>query len=785
MKIRILLIILFLSPNLFYSQDFSESWNDHFSYLNVGDISRGESKVYGAAENAIFVYDFDTNDIERLSTVQGLSGETISTIKYIESSGTLLIGFVNGLMQVYVESTRDFVTVVDILDKPTIPPGDKIINHFSFYNGLVYVSAGFGISVYDINALEFGDTYYIGMNGTQINVSQTAVLDDYIYAATSVGVRKALVTSPNLVDYAEWQQIGSFNWIGIEAIESKIYLAAANKRLYELVGNSTPQRANYSHFIQDIRTSEGKLIVTTQRQVYIYDVNDISNADIINNIPDFISDFSSATLTSENIVYIGTSGDYFNSDKRGYGILKRTLGDNENQDVIHPESPFSNKAFSIEAKDNNVWVTYGDFNVSFNPFPLRKRGFSHLKGEEWINIPSTSVFDAVNLNTINVNPLNLNQVFISSFVHGLIEVVNDEPITLYSIDNSSFESQHPTITDIRNAASKIDKNGVLWCTNAKVANALKSFNIATGEWRSYDFSEIITNPTSSEIGYKSMDIGDGSVIWLGGYRLGIIGYDSENNLLKNFNNEEANMPSRVVRSVAVDKNNAVWVGTINGLRVIYNVSEFFNDPAYQLSEIIVLDNGEASELLFQQFINDIEVDGSNNKWIGTLGAGLYYFSADGQETIHHFTTDNSPLPSNDIIDIALDEVNGLVYIATKKGMVSFGSNTSKPEESLNEAYAYPNPVRPSFNITEKKVKIKGLTDNVNIKITDIEGNLVTEAESRTNLKFKGHNLEIDGGTALWNGKNLSDRVVASGVYLVMISDLDSLETKVLKVMIVR
>jgi len=106
-----------------------------------------------------------------------------------------------------------------------------------------------------------------------------------------------------------------------------------------------------------------------------------------------------------------------------------------------------------------------------------------------------------------------------------------------------------------------------------------------------------------------------------------------------------------------------------------------------------------------------------------------YFSSDGQETIFHFTKDNSPLPTNDVLDIAIDDINGQVYFATDKGMVAFNSETSIPVDDLEEAYAYPNPVRPNFNINEEKIKIKGITDNVNIKITDIEGNLVTEAES--------------------------------------------------------
>lgn len=190
-------------------------------------------------------------------------------------------------------------------------------------------------------------------------------------------------------------------------------------------------------------------------------------------------------------------------------------------------------------------------------------------------------------------------------------------------------------------------------------------------------------------------------------------------------------------------------------------------------------------MLFQQFITDIEVDGANNKWIGTDNAGIFYFSSNGQETIFHFTKDNSPLPSDRINDISIDDTNGTVYIATSKGLVSFRAGGSSPFEDLQSAYAYPNPVRPSFNIIEEKVKIKDISENVNIKITDIEGNLVAEAQSRTNQRYRGYNLEIDGGTAFWNGKNLANNVVASGVYLVMLSDLDTFETKVLKLMVVR
>jgi hypothetical protein len=72
-----------------------------------------------------------------------------------------------------------------------------------------------------------------------------------------------------------------------------------------------------------------------------------------------------------------------------------------------------------------------------------------------------------------------------------------------------------------------------------------------------------------------------------------------------------------------------------------------------------VDDNLAQELLYEQFITDIAVDGANNKWIGTADSGLF-FSPNGQETKYHFTINNSPLPSNVINDIDINSSTGEV-----------------------------------------------------------------------------------------------------------------------------
>jgi ligand-binding sensor domain-containing protein len=317
-----------------------------------------------------------------------------------------------------------------------------------------------------------------------------------------------------------------------------------------------------------------------------------------------------------------------------------------------------------------------------------------------------------------------------------------------------------------------------------------------GQWQSYDFTSIIpVPPFNTNIGFSSLVIDNQNNKFIGSFSFGVIGFNENNGneQLSFISGEENNIPSPYVKSLVFDNNGQLWIGTENGLRILFNSSNFFNNPV--VNNIVILEEGIPRELLSNQLITTIAVDGSNNKWVGTADSGLFYFSPDGQETIFHFTTDNSPLPTNNINEVSIDPSTGRVYVATSNGLLSFASGGTKPEETLEDAFVYPNPVRPEYNILGSNnlndintgVKISNLTENVNIKITDIEGNLVAEAQSRVNQRSSraNYNFAIDGGTAIWNGKNMANNVVATGVYLIFISDLDSFETKILKLLIVR
>lgn len=786
-----LVFILGLSSNV-YSQDFSTLWQAHYSYNDIVDVVSGGGKVYAAAQNAVFEYDVFSEDLKTITTVDGLSGEQITTIHYSETYQYLIIGYATGLIEVYLETEESVLSVVDILEKENITPVNKTVNHFFEHQGLIYISTDYGISVYDLERLEFGDTYFLGNGGSQIRVNQVSVLNDEIFAACSNGngLKKADINNPNLIDFSQWQIFIGGNFVTINTLEDKAYAVRDNRTVFEIDDSGFTQLFTLDILPNDTEVSDSNLIISTTNTIYVYD----TNFQLVNTFQpneEFDTSFTSATQI-EDFIYIGS---------QEFGVLRSLISDNTFYTEIKPNGPLFNEVFRVNAETETVWATFGDYTESLDPSPVRRRGFNYYRDELWEDVPFDSVFGAKNLSEIAINPFNPNQGFISSFQDGILEVNDFTPTILYNEENSGLESlilpNAPEFRSIRVSASIFDRNGVLWSLTARAPSPLKSYDPNSGSWQGYDFSAIIENALTDEFGFFDIAIDNNGTKWIGGYSNGLYAYNENIGAdpLRNIASEEQNLPFPRVTSLEIDNRNQLWVGTFSGLRVLFNTSGFYDDPNPTLSSIIILEDGIPKELLEGQSITDIEADGSNNKWVGTVDSGVFYFSPDGQNTIYHFTKDNSPLPSDRINDISIDPNNGIVYIATTKGMLSFRAGGSKPEETLENAFVYPNPVRPEYNIlgfndlndVNKGIKVSGLTNSVNIKITDIEGNLVAEAQSNINLRSSSanYNFAIDGGTAIWNGKNLANSVVRSGVYLVMISDLDSFETKVLKVLIVR
>lgn len=790
-----LIFAFFLIPLVWFqnskAQDFSSLWKAHFAYYNVTDVVNGDNSIYAAAENAIFRYDFTNQGIETITTVQGLSGQEISALYYSQEFQSLIIGYGNGLLEVYSEIDNSVLTIVDILDRQNIPPTDKGINNFYENDGLIYISTDFGVSVYNLERLEFGDTYFLGDGGAQISVQQVSVLNNKLYVACldNNGIKRADLNNPNLIDFNEWETVVTGNFFSASNLNNKIYAVASNNNVIELDGNTNTVSFSLPFRPLDVKSSNDNLVFTSSNSSLVYDVN---LSIIANFVPtsDFQTNFTSAIFLN-NVAYIGT---------QNFGVLQSSSSNPSEYVEIRPDGPLENSIFKLNASGGNIWATYGEYSSTLNPFPLTSKGISILVNDSWRNTPFDSLLGTRELNEIVFNPFNPNQVFISSYKDGILEFNNFEPTFLFNQTNSGLESLilpgNPSFVGIRVSGLQFDTQGLLWSVTSRVDRALKSYDPTTSNWSGYSFSSLISDPLNDDLGFFDLVIDNNGTKWTGSFYSRLIAYNENlSDPIKNITTANDGVdPFMRFRALAIDNNNQLWIGTNFGLRVLANTSGFFEDPNPALDIIVIIEDGLPQELLNGEAINDIKVDGANNKWVGTSDSGAFYFSENGQETLFHFTEDNSPLPSNNIRDITVDSENGVVYFATDRGLLSFNSGGSEPSENLSNTFVYPNPVRPEYGILgfsdlndiTKGVKIMGLTERVNIKITDIEGNLVAEAQSRINPRtVTDTNFGIDGGTAVWNGKNLAGNIVRSGVYLILISDLVSFETKVLKVLIVR
>ena len=757
------------------------NWNTYFSYNLISAIDNGESVIYFASYNSIFSYDISSNQIEKFDTLNELSGDEISAFYFSEINNNIVIGYSSGFLQIIDLNSNSIINIYDILNKPTIPSNKKTINDFFQSGDQLLISTGFGVSVYNLNGYEFGDTYYIGDFATQINVTSTIIHENFIYASSpDLGILRANINS-NLIDFNNWQTI-YFGDIQELIYDGENIFFYTNYSIMRINDDEITSILTFENQIININSSDSKFIIITDENCLIY--NDQLTQLVYEIDSEMYSSGFNQGIRKDNYIYIATN-------ENGVLIINNNSGD---YSYLKPDGPLENDIFSVETLNNKTWVSYGNYTEYFNPYPLKFSGLSNYDENlnSWFNISKDSIPElAVNLNNISINPFNNDNVFISSFEGGLLEIENLNIIDFYDNNNSGLESlsiDDPLYESVRISDIEFDQNGILWILNSRIDSPLKSYNLENNSWNSYDFTEIINDGFQDELGFNDIEVDDYGNKWIAGLRSGLIGFNNESGtiqLRKVFSQDQSNMPSSYVKSIAVDNNNHLWIGTIQGLRVLYNTSNFFDTSVVTTQQIVILEDGIPRELLEQQYISDIEVDGANNKWVATIGSGVFYFSPNGQQTIHHFTKENSPLPSNNINDISINYSNGKVYFATDQGLVSYNTGSISSSENFSNTYVYPNPVRPEFNTESERVKITGLTQNVNIKITDIEGNLVAEAQSNINSRYRNFNLEIDGGTAFWNGKNLRNRLVASGVYIIMLSDLDSYETKVLKLMIIR
>jgi hypothetical protein len=745
-------------------------WRSHLPYQGTTQIEVAGNIVYASTPVSFYSYDTEDNSLRTLSKIDGFSDNGITVLRYNKALEILFIGYENGNIDL-VKGNR-IVNISDILRSPNLR-GSRRINHVHFHQDFAYLSCGFGLIVLDLKRNEIRASYLnIGPGAQQIQVLSSTVLNDSIYITTPGQVRAGLLRD-NLNDFSRWRVydtsngLPNFTQAQVITLNNKLYFAAGSYPLVVFNGSgwvNTP--VNISGDLRSLRTYNNKLAIVSGASVYTIDqqlaIQDLTPYSLLSRSP------FSVALSPDNTAWIG---DFH------YGIIKNS---NNNLETFKPDGPLTLELRSLKVIQEKLHVMTGGYNLTYTQ-RNNINGYYTLSEDGWkVFSYDTGTLPVYIQDPTNIvqNPAN-NNIYISSHGYGILEITPEGEHTVYNETIpvsrnmvNSIPNAEPYMPFVRITGLAVDLNNNVWASNMSETNQAKRLHKISpeGEWTSFDFSPSFEMPgrgplkiTVDNNNFKWVQLAD---------RSGILVFDDAtgDRIRLTSGAGRGNLPDDGVNTIAVDQRGEVWVGTLNGLTVFYNPHLIF-DPQYRDGVVpwfrIPGDN-RLTPLLENEIITSITIDAANRKWIGTQTNGLYLLSADGSEQVHHFTIRNSPLPSNRIIDLAINGASGEVFIGTDRGLMSYRGSATTPDEQFTQVKVFPNPVRPEYTGT---VAISGLSANAWVKITDVAGKLVYETRAT-------------GGTVAWNGRDYNGRRPSSGVYLVFSANEDGTEGYVGKIAII-
>lgn len=757
MKKILLLISIFIT---LISQAQTTKWSDLFSYNNVLVIREDGDRIIAATENGIFYYYPGTGEIKKLSKANGLHEVKISAFDYNAETQTGIVGYQSGSLDVI--TPNGIFMVVDI-PLATGYNGSKNINHISINGDRAIISSGYGLSIFNVSRREFGDTAFFAVGGVYQAVNAAVLKDNVVYAATDAGLKYHEVNSTFPV-YSSWAnfQSGAFKKVDANAV---IAFASNNQVKYGTGTTFSTIPRTFTN-IQDVKVTNNQIIVSDESQVYVYGTNGIQQKNF--NAGELIN----TALVYNNALFTGTkvSGMY-----------------NEQKSSFKPDGPYNNRSYKLSLLNNQIWVSSGNRDADPIATPSKpneqKIGYYHYDGTKW-NYPQFFVSNSTILfNILDVvpDPSDPTTVYFTNFFangpapaeKGVYKMQNNEFVKRYNFNNGSAYYYRPV-------GLTFDEQNNLFCSVQCTIPALSGncsvssfylFNKASDAFGAEPF-------TTFGIGGIQKPVAKNGIIYLAAPFFsdgGLLMYDYNNTatstaddkfkVLKTTNN----LPINGTSSVSVDNNDDVWIGNGEGLRILSNPKSAILEENPQTDPIVIEENGLAEELFRDAKILQIVVDSGNQKWISVDGGGVFYITPNGDRTIYHFTKSNSSLPNNSVTDIKIDEKTGKVYFATTDGIVVYQGDVSEVTSNFGNVLVYPNPV--VYAQYKGNVRIRGLAQKTNIRITDAAGNLV-------------HSAVANGGYFEWNLNNQRGVRVASGIYYVLMTNEDGTDKATAKIAVV-
>ena len=641
------------------------TWRTHFSYDHARHLVMTEGKVYCASENGLFYYDKADNSTTILSKIDGFSDVGIGALGYDVEDHILAIGYKDGNI--------DFVQNGQIINQPAIYDaeisGSKYIHHFSFYNHRAYIAMDLGVVVVNLENFEIKESYLeIGPGASAINAYASTVYHDSLFLATNLGVMAAsLNDSYNLLDFHNWylfekeENIPRTTFTKITSDSDQLWALTADSRIYTYVqGKWTTDNITPETTINDINFNSGRLIICAKNFVVI---REDGSDEIVNGA---INAPMTGSFDGQGNLWLADSG---------LGLISNFEG---NFRSYTPNGPFTDKVFTMKWIEEKILVLSGGYDQGYLPRGDTS-GFSVFQNGSWGNYNASGLINTIQTplvhDMVDVATDQEGHYYFASFGDGILkwdgqtnfEIVNDK-------------TPGSTLSQTINPANAVlvggittDSDGNLWLTNHNTSVPLQKWN-GTNAWETFSFDTYSKRFPLAIVLAKNGDVWMNLKPDISG---GLLITNATGSISRQLNTTSGNgsLPDKTVTAMNLDLNGNIWVGTKRGLVYFTNPGralDFTGGPDNPMfyeydASYPVFDN---NILLAKEEITCLTVDPGNRKWIGTKN-GLWLFGEEGNKLFEHFSIDNSPLPSNNILSVAVAGNSGEVFIGTDRGIVSF------------------------------------------------------------------------------------------------------------------
>lgn len=732
------------------------SWTDHLNYNTAAGIAGNSDIIYSSTGVSILVYEAGMNEIRKLSPVNGLSETGIASTGWSETNSTLIIAYKS--LNIDLVRGSSIENIPDIRNR--FPYGQKKINRIRTRDNYAYLATGYGIIVADIVRKEIRDTWKPGQESGDNEVFDLAFGNGMVYAATENGLWQADLLNQGLSYPGNWGRVQ-----GMPEVRFNHVIFAGETLYCNMPGESGDD-----------------IVYAISQSVSVFSQSTGTVNRSFDPAPDGFTISSSGSLrfySSQGILHKEISsygwGEPDICQALIFGndiwIADRTHGTIQGKNMtgftsLPVSGPASDKLAGIASEGGKTIICAGGTNGSWNGLKLPYMVSVH-DGRKFENFSSGSYYDAMR---VAIDPSDPSRYFVSSWGGGLLMYENNTLVKQFNSSNSPLQESGST-GETRVLGLARDKTGNLWITQPDATAKIKVLK-SGGTWESYPVN--IIAPFAGDLIATSS--GQLWILLPGGYGLFIIDDNSTSGIFTDDKTRKLTITDNDNRtinsafSLAEDLDGSIWVGTSQG-PVVYHNPEGVFDGDVRGSRIKVPRNdgsGLADYMLGTETITAIAVDGANRKWLGTLSSGAYLLSPDGTTLLKNYNTSNSPLFSDSIAGVAINQLTGEVWFGTSEGTLSIRENATSGNESFNKVYSFPNPVREDFT---GNVTITGLVRDTEVRITDISGNLVFETTS-------------EGGQATWDMSTYNGRRVRSGVYLVFCAAGDGSESCITRIMVI-